>query len=220
MLILVPTELEQAVLLDALDLPGRPRPPVELIGFGLVAAAARTAQLLTDRRPDGVLLLGIAGSLAAEDHCLVGRAYRFNQVACHGVGVGTGPDFVSAGQLGWPQWPAADPATAVGDLLKLADAPAHSAGAAGSGGCLLLSAAAASASADDVAVRRRLFPDAVAEDMEGFAVAAACRLAGVPCRIIRGISNRAGDRDKAGWQIEPALRAAAELACGLLEDVP
>lgn len=215
MLILVPTKLERAVLVDALDLPGRPRPPVELIGFGLVAAAARTAQLLADHRPAGVLLLGIAGSL--DDRCGVGQAYQFNQVACHGVGVGTGPAFVSAGQLGWPQWPAADPAAAVGDLLELAAAPAHRAGLAGGGGRLLLSAAAASASADDVAVRRQLFPDAVAEDMEGFAVALACQLAGVPCRIIRGISNRAGDRDKANWQIEPALRAAAELARDLLE---
>ncbi|NBP89418.1 MAG: futalosine hydrolase, partial [Planctomycetia bacterium] len=58
-----------------------------------------------------------------------------------------------------------------------------------------------------------------AEDMEGFAVALACRLAGVPCQIIRGISNRAGDRDKAHWQIEPALRAVAKQAKAVLENV-
>jgi futalosine hydrolase len=52
--------------------------------------------------------------------------------------------------------------------------------------------------------------------MEGFAVAAACRLAGVPLDIVRGISNTAGDRDTSGWQIEAACRAAAALAVMLL----
>jgi futalosine hydrolase len=84
---------------------------------------------------------------------------------------------------------------------------------------LLLSACAASASAADAALRREQFPAAVAEDMEGFAVALACRLAAVPCQIIRGISNRAGDRDKANWQVEPALRAAADLARDQLRGV-
>jgi futalosine hydrolase len=34
----------------------------------------------------------------------------------------------------------------------------------------------------------------------------------VPCGIIRGISNAAGDRDHVRWQTAAALRAAAELA--------
>jgi futalosine hydrolase len=76
----------------------------------------------------------------------------------------------------------------------------------------LLTVCAASGSAADVAERRRLFPAAVAEDMEGFGVALACRLHGVPCAIIRGISNVAGDRDKARWATAEALAAAAALA--------
>jgi futalosine hydrolase len=80
----------------------------------------------------------------------------------------------------------------------------------------LLSACAASADEADVRSRLRLHPDAAAEDMEGFAVAAACRLAGVPLDIVRGISNTAGDRDTSGWQIEAACRAAAALAVMLL----
>jgi futalosine hydrolase len=81
---------------------------------------------------------------------------------------------------------------------------------------LLLSACAASADDADVRSRLQLFPDAAAEDMEGFAVAAACRLAGVPLDIVRGISNVTGDRDISRWQIEAACRAAAELAAMLL----
>jgi nucleoside phosphorylase len=35
----------------------------ELCGFGIVAAAARTAQLLAAQRPEKVFLVGIAGRL-------------------------------------------------------------------------------------------------------------------------------------------------------------
>jgi futalosine hydrolase len=84
----------------------------------------------------------------------------------------------------------------------------------------MLSACSAAAGADDVRSRLRLHPDAVAEDMEGFAVAAACRLAGVPLDVVRGISNTAGDRDTARWQVEAACRAAADLAAVLLGGRP
>ena len=58
----------------------------------------------------------------------------------------------------------------------------------------------------------------MAEDMEGFGVALACRLGGVPLGIVRGISNDAGDRDKSRWQIPAALTAAAELALRILAE--
>jgi futalosine hydrolase len=64
----------------------------------------------------------------------------------------------------------------------------------------------------------KLCPAAVAEDMEGFAVALACRLAGVPLTIIRGISNTAGDRDHARWRVPEALAAAAALSLQTLEE--
>jgi futalosine hydrolase len=47
--------------------------------------------------------------------------------------------------------------------------------------------------------------------MEAFSVALACRMAKVPLTVIRGISNMAGDRDKANWNVTGALEAAAEL---------
>ena len=139
-------------------------------------------------------------------------------MACFGVGAGSDERFVSAGALGWPQWPGdpAAPATAIGDVL---DCGWPSAAAVADGG-LLLSACAAAASPGDVAVRTKLVPAAAAEDMEGFAVALACRLAGVPLEIVRGISNTAGDRDHARWQIPLALAAAADLTRRLLEGAP
>jgi len=218
MLILVPTAIEQAVFADELGAAVLQSHRLELVGFGPVAAAARTAALLAAEQPTAVLLLGIAGSF--DERTEVGEAVEFASVACYGVGVGTGEAFLPAGKLGWPQWPgdAAAGTPVVGDELVL-DRPAVAGSHNKTGGAgLLLSACAASASAADAATRLAAFPNAVAEDMEGFAVALACRLASVRCRIIRGISNRAGDRDKANWQIEPALRAAADLAKAVLRE--
>lgn len=75
----------------------------------------------------------------------------------------------------------------------------------------LLTVCAASANPADVSMRSRRYPDAVAEDMEGFGVAVACYFGATSLEIIRGISNRAGDRDPRNWDINGALRAASEL---------
>ena len=56
--------------------------------------------------------------------------------------------------------------------------------------------------------------------MEGFAVAFACRLQGVPCDIVRGISNAAGDRDHSRWQTAAALHAAGTLAAQRIAETP
>ena len=156
--------------------------------------------------------LGIAGRL--DDRLTVGSAYRFERVACHGVGVGSGPGFRSAEQLGWQQWPGDAAGEPIGDLLACGPQRGPTAAQAG----LLLTACAAAANPDDVRLRKQLYPDAMAEDMEGFAVALACRLRGVPLDIVRGISNSAGDRDKAAWQTPIALEAAAQLSLRLLTE--
>ncbi len=202
-LILVPTELERRGL--ALPLSENDSTRVALCGFGPVAAAARTAGLLAAHRPDRVILVGIAGRI--DERLDIGTAYSFTEVACFGVGAGSGDGFLTAGAMGWPQWPGdrADPTTVIGDVISLE--PLTAAAPAG----LLLTACAASASNDDVAHRLGAFPGAVAEDMEGFGVAFSCRLAGVPLTIIRGISNTAGDRDTSRWRITEALATATSL---------
>lgn len=214
-LILVPTERERTLIGPAIDAAWGGRARVELCGFGPVVAAARTARLIAEHRPTQVLLVGIAGRYG--DALAIGRAYAFERVACHGIGAGSGAAFLPAEAMGWKQWPgdAAAATTAIGDALAIGGGQLPAAAAPSRGG-LLLSACAASAGDDDVRSRLALWPDAVAEDMEGFAVAAACRLAGVPLDIVRGISNTAGDRDHSHWQIEAACRAAGDLAATLL----
>jgi futalosine hydrolase len=124
--------------------------------------------------------------------------------------------------MGWAHWPGEIageiwPGEIAGEATT--DAPSHriedrilcdteSTGGTPGG---LLSVCAASSDPDHAAIRRRAYPDAIAEEMEAFGVAVACRLAGVRLRVIRGISNRAGSRDLKNWKIESALAAAAEL---------
>lgn len=227
-LILIPTESERRWLAEPLAGCLVAGDRMELCGFGPVVAAARTAALVAAHRPERVLLVGIAGAYA--EALAIGQATAFGEVGCYGVGAGVGPRFVPAGELGWPQWPGDEAAgresaadaeqsepvalpRAVGDTLLC---PAMGGVPVADG--MLLTVCAAAANADDVANRLRLFPAAVAEDMEGFGVAAACQMADVPYGIVRGISNRAGDRATAGWQIGPALLAAAGLARRIVEE--
>lgn len=208
-LVLVPTEAECRRLRPAIAAALGSDDGLDLCGFGPVAAAARTAALLAAHRPARVLLAGIAGRI--DERLPLGGACRFAAVACHGIGAGAGTEFVPAGSLGWPQWAGdAVGSPAIGDRIPC--------GWSGGDGPLLLSACAASGSPAEVDARRRLFPAAAAEDMEGFAVAFACRLAGVPCAIIRGLSNEAGDRDHSRWVTADALAAAAAAATALLAE--
>lgn len=209
-LVLVPTEFERAVIRPRLT--GREACQIELCGFGLVAAAARTASLIARAKPSRVILVGIAGSL--DEETLVGHALRFAAVACDGIGAGSGGGFIPAAAMGWTQWPGDPPdaTTAVGDVITMRCGPGDDPDA------LLLTVGAAAATEADVDRRRGLFPNARAEDMEGFAVAAACRMHGVPVDIVRGISNVAGDRDASRWRVDEALEAAATRALGLLAE--
>jgi adenosylhomocysteine nucleosidase len=47
--------------------------------------------------------------------------------------------------------------------------------------------------------------------MEGYAVAAACRMAGVPVRLVKHVSDTADDQARTTWQ-QSVHAASAELA--------
>ncbi|WP_165440593.1 futalosine hydrolase [Rubripirellula amarantea] len=182
------------------------------IGFGPIAAAARTGALVARYRPSRVLLLGIAGSFDVQ-RFPVGTACRFDRVICDGIGVGQSDQFQSAEDIGWKQFAARDAMPEVSDAIALVATFDPRVPCAGT----LLSVCAGSANSQDRDARAARYPSAVAEDMEGFAVAVACTLAGVPLQIIRGISNEVGDREKANWRIDDALRATAEMAKQVLD---
>jgi futalosine hydrolase len=207
-LILVPTDHELTELRGALtsriDMSSI---RLECCGFGVIASAARAAQLLSAETPERVILAGIAGAL--DDRVQVGQAYWFSEVAAYGVGAGSGEQFLTAGEMHWPHWAAPAPSgkNNIGDVIQLSAGRVLYEPSAG----LLLTACAASAHSSDIRRRLEKFPSAAAEDMEGFSVALAGQLCDVPVEIVRGISNSAGDRNKENWKIDKALAAAAEL---------
>jgi len=189
--------------------------PIELCGFGLVAAAACTAQAISQHCPQRVVLIGIAGSL--QEAISLGAACRFDRVTCHGIGVGgsLGALHRSADELGWSHCEAHDGHPAIGDSIWIAPQTTE---LTNPKAVQLLSVTTASADDAEANLRRQRYPDALAEDMEGFSVALACAIADVPVQIVRGISNRAGERDHAGWRIESALHAAVDLAIELMSE--
>jgi futalosine hydrolase len=211
-LVLIPTARERRTLEPILSKAVRQADGlIELCGFGPIAAAARTMQLIAMHQPTQVILIGIAGTLRPELE--VGTARGFHQVRCDGIGAGTGADHKSAGEIGWNHWSAFHPAhdqryTGIGDVIQLAPKSLDACEQRGE----LLTVCAASANESDLAMRVERYPDAVAEDMEGFGVATACFFGAATLDIIRGISNRAGDRDTKNWRIDEALQAAGQLA--------
>ncbi len=245
-LILVPTPLELSHLMDFLP-ESWAEHHLEICGFGPIASAARTSQLLGARRYDRVFLVGIAGAYSSHG-LTIGQAYLFQRVRCHGVGVGSGHNYQSAEELGWnhidlgklnqeqeeESQPLVQP---VGDLIDLsvprttlkrtqpreqeqtdsrglAAAPVRELYQSGT----LLTGCTASADATEANQRTRRYPDATAEDMEGFGVALACHLHGIPLTIIRGVSNTAGNRDHHQWQIPLAMKSVAELLFQVVAD--
>ncbi len=155
-----------------------------MCGFGLAAAGAGAAHAIATHRhaaEEGVILAGAAGTYDP-DRLAIGAALDSSAVRLDGIGAGgSGP-----AALGFAETDVIALGGTEGEILSVAQAAATPAGAE---------------------ARAARYPAAVAEEMEGFAVAIAASLFGVPLRIVRGASNRAGDRDHAGWRMADALRA-------------
>jgi len=246
-LILIPTSFERDHLLADPGLSAAlsaAQTEVAVCGFGPIAAAASTARLLSTRRTKWVILAGIAGSYGSE--LPLGSAWQVERVGSWGIGVGSGSDFRLGWELGWnqvsspttaPKMPMTNPGAGIsgvgisgvgisgvgslesGEVIPLYTAPLVR---GGPNAGLSLTCTAASNSAADCELRRRNFPQAVFEEMEGFGVALAClehqKATGqaIASGMVRGVSNVAGDRNKAHWQIAPALAAVAELLLQIL----
>lgn len=209
-LLLVPTRMELDVLLrkPAMESLLARGMQAEVCGFGLVASGLLASRLISAHQPAAVVHAGIAGSLLAD--APLGRAFEFGLLDCDGIGIGAGHDHVSAGQAGWQPF---------GSLGADDPGPVLSPGWPGTdaGAARLVSVCSASANAAERQNRRDRFPDAIAEDMESWSVAMAARLAGVPVRVFRGLSNLAGDRDLTRWKTAAALESVAALVSDALD---
>lgn len=208
-LLLVPTRLEAAGLFPGLapppdaegvevEIEGR-RMRLVLGGFGLAAAGARAAAAIARHDPVRIVLAGIAGSFdpqgAPEGALVVASA-----LGVDGIGAGEGPDFLAAAAMGFGELPGRAPGSPV---LSSPALPGARRG-------MILSVAAASGGPAMAARRRAAHPDALAEDMESWAVGLAAEDAGRPLVVLRAISNLAGDRDPARWRVAEALARLRE----------
>ena len=173
-------------------------------GWGVMAAAIETARHVARETPGRVVLAGLAGTFEPET-CPIGTASQFGAVAIDGIGVGQGSNFQSAADLQWGKQTACDPG-----IVDLGSGNHRQHGSQ-----LLLTVCAASQNREEANHRRLTYPDAVAEDMEGYSVAMVCRRECVPLQIIRGFCNLVGDRNQANWQIESAIDAVVDMLCSI-----
>ncbi len=154
-----------------------------ICGFGLAESGARSAHAIATRpeAADGVILIGAAGTYDPVAYP-VGTAVVAGSVRCHGIGAdGRSPEALGFGRA---------------EVLELS----------GNGPEIVSVAQASDTETAGVIVANH--PQAVAEEMEGYAVALAAHEFGVDLWIVRGISNVAGDRDVAGWALPEAIAAA------------
>lgn len=210
-LLLIPTAYEKGMIAsETLTLFRRLGIEVALCGFGLIASSAQTARLITQRQPDRVILAGIAGLYRNKeiDEAWLGRAVQFDRVGCYGIGVGSGLEFQSSGMLGWSQLQSEHRDYSASDVIELESSGLE---AEQRTGWTLLSVTAASANTEEARLKREHFPDANAEDMEGFGVAMACQLCRIPISIVRGFSNWAGDREHKNWKVAEAMDSVCNL---------
>ena len=199
-LILVPSALER----ERLDLPDE---SIAMCGVGLVEAALGTARILAERRPEHVWLAGLGGSRDLE-RAPLGALVVGSSVRNEAIGAGHGAGFLGLSDMGLAD---------EGDELELVvpELPLPGVevlvGALGTVG-------ATSAGAEEAAGWHAVHPDVLVEEMEGYAVARAAWAAGVPLSIVRGVSNVAGDRNKARWDIDGACHRLQTILGALLAE--
>ncbi|MDH6498438.1 MULTISPECIES: futalosine hydrolase [unclassified Streptomyces] len=182
-----------------------PAPAVDVlaVGVGPALAAAATATALTRAAQEGsgyglVVSAGIGGGFLP--HAPVGSLVVADEITAADLGAETADGFVPVTELGFGAVTHRPPAALV---------RAAAAATGGRAGAVLTVSAVTGTAARADALRER-HPSALAEAMEGFGVAEAARLHGVPVLEIRAVSNPVGPRDRAAWRIGDALAALTE----------
>ena len=194
-------------------------------GIGKAAAAAATITLLHYCRPEALLLFGCGGAYPHSGLEIGDLALAETEIFGD-EGVATAHGFADLAAMGLPMrqgdeplfntWPTdrtlqelAQPA-----LLELA----------GTQGIKLATGAFVTVSTCTGTAARAIEIEArtggICENMEGAAVALACRQLSVPLLEIRGISNLVEDRDTGRWDLAAGMTVAQQAVIGLLQKWP
>ncbi|MES5821707.1 futalosine hydrolase [Streptomyces sp. RG80] len=167
-------------------------------GVGPALAAAGTATALAGGRYGLVVSAGIAGGFQPE--APVGSLVVADEITAADLGAETADGFLPVTELGFGTVTHRPPEALVRDAVA----------ATGARSGAVLTVSTVTGTAARAAALRERHPTALAEAMEGFGVAEAAALHGVPVLEVRAVSNPVGPRDRAAWRIPDALAALTE----------
>jgi futalosine hydrolase len=192
LIVCVATELEGALL--------RPHVPVLVTGIGAVNTASALTCFLEREGARSVISCGIAGAYpnAFDEGGLTTGSVVCADSECYGdLGANSPAGFLDLEAMGFPLIATPEP---VYNTLPLHLFPAQR---------LARFVTVNTCSGDDTAARQiEARTGGSVESMEGAAVAHVAALYGIPAGEIRGISNRAGNRDRSTWRVAAAAAAA------------
>ena len=194
-------------------------------GIGKAAAAAATITLLHYCRPEALLLFGCGGAYPRSGLVLGDLALADTEIFGD-EGVATPDGFADLAAMKLPMrqgdellfntWPTdrqlqelAQPA-----LLELAGTQ----GIKLATGSFVTVSTCTGTAARAIQIEQRT--GGICENMEGAAVALACRQLAVPLLEIRGISNLVEDRDTSRWDLAAGMTVAQQAVISLLKKWP
>ncbi|MFH8936974.1 futalosine hydrolase [Streptomyces griseosporeus] len=182
---------------------GPAAPGLLAAGVGPARAAAATAAALTAAERDGapyglVVSAGIGGGFLPG--APLGSLVVADEITAADLGAETPDGFLPVTELGFGTVTHRPPAALVRRAVAATGAPAGT----------VLTVTTVTGTAARAAELRARHPRALAEAMEGFGVAEAAALHGLPVLEIRAVSNPVGPRDRAAWRIGEALAALTE----------
>ncbi|MBA4602138.1 futalosine hydrolase [Thermoactinomyces mirandus] len=183
---------------------------VHTAGVGVARATAATALALSAASYDLVVSAGIAGGFPGQAE--VGSLVLASEIVAADLGAETAEGFCRLDELGLgPVCIHMD-----ASLVKRLESSLRLRGLdVKTGPILTVSTVTGSKeTADELAVR---IPGAAAEGMEGFGVATAAQLKGIPVLEMRAVSNFVGPRNRSAWRIDKALEVLEKASGGLME---
>ncbi|MGC5661023.1 futalosine hydrolase [Micromonospora sp. WMMD723] len=192
-----------------------PTVTVRAIGVGPAVAGATTARMLALAEAAGrpyraVVSVGIAGGFAGR--APVGATVLASRSVAADLGAESPTGFIPVDELGMPPELLGGGPTIDVDRVLLGALRAALPQAV-VGAVLTVSTVTGTAASTTALADRH--PDAVAEAMEGYAVAVAATQAGLPFAELRTVSNPVGPRDRDGWRMREAFTALTEAARAL-----
>ncbi len=186
-------------------------------GVGKASAAAAVGWFAATLRPSACLMTGIAGAYVGA-FVPVGVAVCAASETDLDAGVAYRTHTASLAEIPLPRVPA-DERSDRPELFEVFPTdPRWTSALSGACGAVAVPFATSDAIAGDldVAADRAERSGAAVESMEGAGAALTCARLGLPFAQVRGVSNVAGVRDKAAWNVGAAVRAASDAVLAAL----